>query len=239
MNMKDWQVRLCDVSKSFVLHTQGSVRIPVLDDFCMDLFPGECLALTGRSGAGKSTVLRLLYGNYRCEAGQILVRHRGEEVDMTRISEHEIMAVRRETIGYVSQFLRVIPRIPALDLIMEPMLRRGADEKKAREKAAILLERLSIPERLWGLSPTTFSGGEQQRVNLARSFAVPWPVMILDEPTASLDAKNRVTVRELIGEAKASGTAIIGIFHDEADRQSVATRTLEMAHPVEPGHYAA
>jgi alpha-D-ribose 1-methylphosphonate 5-triphosphate synthase subunit PhnL len=131
------------------------------------------------------------------------------------------LALRRDTIGYVSQFLRVVPRVPALDVVAEPM--RGAAD--ARQQAEQLLLRLRIPMRLWTVSPATFSGGEQQRINVARGLIRPMPVLLLDEPTASLDADNRLTVVSLINEARAWGSAIVGIFHDQKVREAVATRT--------------
>lgn len=233
-----WVVAFEDVTKEFVLHTQGGVRIPVLHQFSMTLAAKECLALKGPSGAGKSTILRLLYGNYKACGGKILIRHKDTMVDVVRCEPHEILAIRDETLGYVSQFLRVIPRVPAMEVVMEPMLRRKMTREAATERAAALLTRLRIPERLWKLSPTTFSGGEQQRINIARGFAVTWPVMILDEPTASLDPVNRETVRTMIREVTAAGSAVIGIFHDTADREAVVTRTLGLTVPGEVEHAA-
>ncbi|MGR3582095.1 MAG: ATP-binding cassette domain-containing protein, partial [Sagittula sp.] len=131
--------------------------------------------------------------------------------------------------GYVSQFLRVVPRVPTLDVVAEPLRAVGVDETAARARAAELLARLNIPETLWPLSPTTFSGGEQQRVNIARGFAHAYPALLLDEPTASLDAVNRAVVLELIEAAKARGAAIVGIFHDEAARARVCDREIDVA----------
>lgn len=124
----------------------------------------------------------------------------------------------------VSQFLRVIPRISALEVVMQPLLDTGVPREACAAKAARLLTRLNVPERLWHLAPSTFSGGEQQRVNIARGFIVDYPILLLDEPTASLDAKNSAAVVELIREAKTRGAAIVGIFHDEAVRNDVADR---------------
>ena len=102
--------------------------------------------------------------------------------------------VRRDTIGYVSQFLRTVPRVSALDVVAEPLVARGVDRDAARDRARELLARLNLPERLWALPPATFSGGEQQRVNIARGFITDHPILLLDEPTASLDANNREVV---------------------------------------------
>lgn len=217
-------IELQDVSKSFTLHNQGSAVIPVMEGASLSVAAGECVGLIGASGAGKSTLMRLIYGNYLAASGAILV----DGVDVARAEPREILALRRETLGYVSQFLRVVPRVPTLDVVAEPLLAVGCPVDTARARAAELLEKLNIPERLWGLSPTTFSGGEQQRVNIARGFAHDYPALLLDEPTASLDATNRATVLGLISEAKARGAAIIGIFHDESAREQVCDRFIDV-----------
>jgi alpha-D-ribose 1-methylphosphonate 5-triphosphate synthase subunit PhnL len=216
------------LAKSFTLHLQGGVTLPVLRGVELSVAPGECVALAGPSGAGKSTLMRLLYGNYGPGGGRILVRHRDAELDLAAAGPRTVIEVRRETLGYVSQFLRVIPRVPALDIVAEPLLARGVGREEARARAAALLHRLNLPARLHGLPPATFSGGEQQRVNLARGFAPGYPVLLLDEPTASLDAGNRAVVIGLIAEAKARGAAIVGIFHDAEVRDAVADRLFEV-----------
>ncbi len=216
------------LAKSFTLHLQGGVRIPVLSDIGLDVRAGECVALAGPSGAGKSTLMRSLYGNYRADAGRILVRHRGEMVDLADSDPRTVIAVRRETLGYVSQFLRVVPRVGARDVVAEMLIGKGNDELHARSAAEAMLQRLNIPLRLHGLPPATFSGGEQQRVNLARGFIGGHPIMLLDEPTASLDAGNAAVVAAIINEAKARGAAIVGIFHDLEVRNAVADRLFEV-----------
>ena len=213
------------VSKSFVLHNQGSVVLPVMAGASLTVAPGECVALTGTSGAGKSTLMRMIYGNYLAASGRIMVG----DVDVVSAEPRQILALRREVLGYVTQFLRVVPRVPTLDVVMEPMLEVGVERTGAEAKAVELLTRLRIPERLWSLSPLTFSGGEQQRVNIARGFAHAYPALLLDEPTASLDAANRETVLTLIEEAKATGVAILGIFHDQAARSQVADREVDVS----------
>jgi len=216
------------LSKTFTLHTQGGTSIEAFSDLDLDLREGECLALHGPSGAGKSTLLRSLYANYKPRAGSILVNHGAFRVDMATASPRTVLSVRHSTMGYVSQFLRVIPRVSSLDIVAERLTLHGEDEQSAREKAGELLARLRIPESLWSLAPATFSGGEQQRVNIARGFIRRYPIMLLDEPTASLDAANRKTVVALIEEAKKAGTAIVGIFHDEGVRDAVADRVYEL-----------
>ncbi|WP_291297355.1 phosphonate C-P lyase system protein PhnL [Elioraea sp.] len=222
-------LRVENLSKRFTLHLQGGRRLPVLDRVDLAVHPGECVALVGPSGAGKSTLMRTLYGNYLAGAGRILVRHEGAMVDLATAEPRTIVALRRTTIGYVSQFLRVIPRVPTAAIVAEPARRAGMAEAGAMVAARGLLDRLNLPEALWDLPPATFSGGEQQRVNLARGFVHPYPVMLLDEPTASLDPANRDIVIGLITEAKARGAAIVGIFHDAAVREAVATRSLTVA----------
>ncbi|MEB0040079.1 MULTISPECIES: phosphonate C-P lyase system protein PhnL [unclassified Pseudomonas] len=221
-------IEVRDLSKTFTLHQQNGVVLNVLDGLSFTVSAGDCLVLHGQSGAGKSTLLRTLYGNYLPAGGSIRVRHAGDWLELVGAQPREVLAVRQQTLGYVSQFLRVIPRVASLDVVMEPALARGWSKEKAKARAEHLLARLNIAQRLWQLAPGTFSGGEQQRINIARGFMVEWPVMLLDEPTASLDDTNRQVVLELMQEAKAAGAALIGIFHDRAAREAVADRHLDM-----------
>lgn len=214
-----------NLSKTFTLHNQGSAVIRVMENASFTVSAGECVALTGNSGAGKSTLMRMIYGNYLAASGRIMVG----DVDVASAEPREILDLRRNTLGYVSQFLRVVPRVATLDVVAEPLRAVGVDQDTAYARARDLLDRLNIPETLWGLSPTTFSGGEQQRVNIARGFAHSYPALLLDEPTASLDATNRETVLSLIEEAKAGGAAIIGIFHDAPARDRVADREIDVS----------
>lgn len=213
-----------NLSKSFTLHNQGGTVIPVMSGASLTVRPGECVGLTGQSGAGKSTLMRMVYGNYLTAAGSLIVG----DTDVATAEPRQIIALRRHTLGYVSQFLRVVPRVPTLDVVAEPLLALGTAAAEARDRAAHLLHRLKIPERLWTLSPTTFSGGEQQRVNIARGFAHAYPALLLDEPTASLDAANREVVLTLIEEAKSRGAAILGIFHDEGARARLCDRLVDV-----------
>ncbi|MEQ9694986.1 phosphonate C-P lyase system protein PhnL [Shimia sp. SDUM112013] len=218
-------IEISNLSKTFTLHNQDGVVIPVMEGASLSVRCGECVALTGASGAGKSTLMRMIYGNYLAASGSIII----DGLDVTKAEPREVLALRRHTLGYVSQFLRVVPRVPTLDVVADPLLSVGVDIDTARARARGLLARLRIPERLWTLSPTSFSGGEQQRVNIARGFAHTYPALLLDEPTASLDAANRETVLDLIEEAKARGAAIIGIFHDEAARARVCDREVDVS----------
>jgi alpha-D-ribose 1-methylphosphonate 5-triphosphate synthase subunit PhnL len=217
------------LAKTFVLHNQGGVELPVLRNVALKVEAGECVVLDGPSGSGKSTLLKSVYGNYRASAGTIRVRHHDDWIDIAAAEPREVLAVRRDTLGYVSQFLRVIPRVPALDVVADPLLRRGVGRGRALERAAELLQSLNVPERLWRLPPATFSGGEQQRVNIAHGLIGGHPLLLVDEPTAALDAGNRQVVVELIRQACREGAAALGIFHDAEVRDAVATRRLDMA----------
>lgn len=217
-------IEIENLSKTFTLHNQGGAVIEVMARAALNVASGECVALTGASGAGKSTLMRMIYGNYLAASGRIAVGG----TDVVAAEPREIIRLRRETLGYVSQFLRVVPRVPTLEVVAEPLLALGTPRDEAEDRARTLLTRLRIPETLWALSPTTFSGGEQQRVNIARGFAHAYPALLLDEPTASLDPANRETVLTLIDEAKARGAAIVGIFHDAPARARVADREVDV-----------
>jgi alpha-D-ribose 1-methylphosphonate 5-triphosphate synthase subunit PhnL len=221
-------LRVAGLAKSFVVHAHGDLALPVLRDVALAVSPGECLALVGPSGAGKSTLLRSLYGNYRADVGSIRVRHGDTWTELIGAEPRTVLDVRRRTMGFVSQFLRVIPRVATIDIVAEPLLRLGADPGAARDRAQFLLALLNIPHRLWQLPPATFSGGEQQRVNIARSLMVDYPILLLDEPTASLDADNRDRVIELISQRRDAGGTLVGIFHDLGVRELLANRVYEV-----------
>ena len=222
--IKDDMLRIDNLAKTFLLHNQGAKKLPVFRNISFQVKAGECLVLTGASGTGKSTLLRAIYANYLVQSGTINIRHENKWVDLASASPHEVLDIRKKTLGYVSQFLRVIPRISAIDLVCEPLIVQGKLIKPAKAQAKKLLNKLSIPESLWDLPPATFSGGEQQRVNIARTLIQDYPILLLDEPTASLDEKNRDAVIELINEARNQGTAVVGIFHDKYVRESVGTK---------------
>lgn len=217
------------LAKTFTLYNQGGAGIPVFDRLHLSVKPGECVVLAGESGVGKSTLMRTIFGNYLPTQGRVEVLHDGRYVDITSAEPHMVLEIRRRTLGYVSQFLRVIPRISTLDLTMEPLLENGVDPDEARERAIAVLQALRLPQAHWDLPPATFSGGEQQRVNIARSFVREYPILLLDEPTASLDAANRAIVVDLIRAALDKGTAMIGIFHDADVRDAVATRLFQVS----------
>ena len=220
------------LGKQFTFHLQGGTTLPVLSGVDLTLQRGECVALHGPSGAGKSTLMRSIYANYRASCGRIFVLHDGAMVDIVSATARTILDVRRRTLGYVSQFLRVVPRVSSVDIVAEAAALAGAADPvtQARE----LLLKFNLPERLHHLAPATFSGGEQQRVNLARGFAGRHPILLLDEPTASLDAANRDRVIAAIKAAKLDGVAMLGIFHDADIRIAVADRCFDMQSPADP-----
>lgn len=217
-----------DVEKTFIMHLRGGLALPVVANVSFSVRAGECAVLGGPSGAGKSSILKMVYGNYSADGGQIIVTHQDALVDLASASPRMIMEVRRNTIGYVSQFLRAVPRVAAEDVVAEPLMERGEEGCAARQKARALLARLNLPERLWSLPPATFSGGEQQRVNIARGFITEHPVLLLDEPTASLDAANRDVVIAMVDEKKQRGVALLGIFHDAEMREAIADTIIDV-----------
>jgi alpha-D-ribose 1-methylphosphonate 5-triphosphate synthase subunit PhnL len=217
-----------DIAKSFTMHLRGGARISVVSGVSFAVAPGECIVLSGPSGSGKSSILKMIYGNYSVDHGQIAVTNGVAAIDIASADAPTILALRRGTIGYVSQFLRVIPRVSARDVVAEPLILGGMGEADARVRAESVLARLNIPNHLWDLPPATFSGGEQQRINVARGFIAKYPLLLLDEPTASLDATNRLIVARMIENMKAEGTAIVGIFHDTEVRDAVADRIIDV-----------
>lgn len=217
-----------EVAKSFTMHLRGGLVLPVVANVSFSVASGECVVLGGPSGIGKSSILKMLYGNYAVDQGQILVNHDGRIVDIASADPRTVLEVRRGTLGYVSQFLRTVPRVSTLDVVAEPLVARGVSTDEARDRAAELLSRLNLPRDLWQLPPSTFSGGEQQRVNIARGFITDHGVLLLDEPTASLDAVNRAVVVSMIRAKKEAGVALLGIFHDEEVREAVADRILDV-----------
>ena len=221
-------IEISNAEKTFIMHLQGGVELPVVRGVSFHVASGECVVLSGPSGAGKSSILKMIFGNYRCDSGRIGIRHQGGQIDLARAEPRQILSVRRATIGYVSQFLRAVPRVAAIDVVAEPLIVGGTMRAEARERAGTLLRRLNIPERLWALPPSTFSGGEQQRVNIARGFISDLPILLLDEPTASLDAANRAVVVELIAHKKRQGVAMVAIVHDDEIRQLIADRIVDV-----------
>ncbi|MBR1143778.1 phosphonate C-P lyase system protein PhnL [Bradyrhizobium sp. AUGA SZCCT0431] len=221
-------IDITNAEKTFIMHLQGGVELPVVRGVSFRVVSGECVVLSGPSGAGKSSILKMIFGNYRCDGGRIGIRHQGTVIDLATAEPRQVLSVRRCTIGYVSQFLRAVPRVATIDVVAEPLIVNGIARAEAREQAGTLLRRLNIPERLWALPPSTFSGGEQQRVNIARGFISDLPILLLDEPTASLDAANRAVVVELIDQKKHQGVAMVAIVHDDEIRHLIADRIVDV-----------
>jgi alpha-D-ribose 1-methylphosphonate 5-triphosphate synthase subunit PhnL len=221
-------IEIINAEKTFTMHLQGGIRLPVVRGVSFQVDAGECVVLAGPSGAGKSSILKMIFGNYRCDGGRIGIRHGGAVIDLVNAEPREVLSIRRATIGYVSQFLRAVPRVATIDVVAEPLIATGTSREEARSRAERLLRRLNIPERLWTLPPSTFSGGEQQRVNIARGFISDHPILLLDEPTASLDAANGKVVVGLIEEKKRAGVAMVAIVHDDEVRRLIADRIVDV-----------
>ena len=222
-------VEVRHLCKTFVLHQQGGIRIQALQDVNFDVRAGECVALHGPSGAGKSTLLKTLYGNYLPSSGQVIVRCEDCETDMATASTRAISRVRRECIGYVSQFLRVIPRVSALDLVAEPLLDAGEDRETALDAAQKMLTRLNLPERLWHVAPATFSGGEQQRVNIARALSMEPKIIVCDEPVSALDVSIQAQVINLFRRLqKQFNLTYVFISHDLGIIKYISDRIMIM-----------
>ncbi len=205
-----------DLGKGFYIHDRAK-HVPAAEGVSFALRPGQLAALVGPSGAGKSSLLKAIYRTYVPSSGQVLYRTAaGDLVDLATAPETQITDLRRAEIGFVTQFLHCLPRLSTLDVVARPLLQQGVTRDVAHAKAARMLAALAIPEQLWDATPATFSGGERQRVNIARSFTQGGRLMLLDEPTASLDPASRENVCVMIEAAKAQGAAMVGIFHDMA-----------------------
>ncbi|MGE8540009.1 phosphonate C-P lyase system protein PhnL [Acinetobacter sp. ANC 3813] len=218
-------------SKYFNLHEQNKI-IPSSHDISFQVFSGQLTALTGPTGAGKSSILKGIYRTYLPSAGEIMYcNQQGQRIDLARAEEHQILALRRNEIGFVTQFLHCLPRQSTLDIVSAPLIKMGAARQEAQQLASELLSAMNLPERLWTLSPSTFSGGERQRVNLARGLISKPRLLLLDEPTASLDPLTAAKVTGLIQNLKSQGTAMLAIFHDPAITQQLADHIVELTPP--------
>jgi alpha-D-ribose 1-methylphosphonate 5-triphosphate synthase subunit PhnL len=203
------------LSKHFILHILGGKVIAGCEEIGFDLQQGEFLGLSGPSGAGKSTVLKCIYRTYRPTSGQVLYTGEdGRQIDLACAPEREMLRLRRREIGYVSQFLKVMPRVPAVDVLAGELRQKGWEMERARQRAREFLKIMDINQALWDAYPSTFSGGEQQRINLARALITEPRLLLLDEPTASLDIVTRQIVIRVLKDSKAAGATMIGVFHD-------------------------
>jgi alpha-D-ribose 1-methylphosphonate 5-triphosphate synthase subunit PhnL len=204
-----------NLNKTFTVHTRGSIEVKGFENINLSVKQGEFLSLYGPSGAGKSSILKTLFRTYTTTSGNIIFhKDNGSTIDIANATESEILNLRKSEIGYVSQFLQILPRVSAVDVVSEQLIFKGESQEIARQKAKEMLDYLSIREELFDLSPLTFSGGEQQRVNIAKGIIAPKSLLLLDEPTASLDRTNTMKVVEKLKELKTQGVAMVGIFHD-------------------------
>jgi alpha-D-ribose 1-methylphosphonate 5-triphosphate synthase subunit PhnL len=214
------------LSKTFDMHVLGDTRVVGLDDVSFDVRDGEFLAIVGESGSGKSSLLKCLYRTYDPTAGEVVYHGPDEDVDLAACPDRTVIDLRGDTIGYTSQFLDEIPRVPAVDVVARPLIEQGTDSEEAREQSRELLDALSVPEQLWGAYPATFSGGERQRVNLAQALAPKPELLLLDEPTSALDPETRQAAIDLLSTYLGSETTVIGVFHNTDVVEAIADRVL-------------
>ena len=221
-------IEVHDLSKVFELHILHEKRITALEQIDMTIGEGEIIGLTGKSGSGKSSLMKCLHRTYLATTGEILYNSLSGVVDLVKADDHAVIALRRQEIRYCSQFLSVIPRVSAIDVVAEPLWRTEKNKDLARSQAKELLETLGLPSGLWDAYPVTFSGGEQQRVNVARAIIERPRLLLIDEPTASLDARTKDIVIRLIRDLKQHGTAVLCISHDEYTLERLADRRLHL-----------
>jgi len=224
-------LRVEGFSKYFELHEQHKI-IPSSDDVNLEVFSGQLTALIGPTGAGKSTVLKGIYRTYLPSSGRLLFYTKeGIEIDLAKADEHLILNLRKNEIGFVTQFLHALPRQSTEDIVAQPLIQRGMDKKQARDLAREMLSAMNLPEALWGISPATFSGGEKQRVNLARGLVSRPRLLLLDEPTASLDINTTEKIVMLIENLKDDGVAMLAIFHHPELVERMADNVVQLEPP--------
>ena len=221
--------KIAGLSKEFTLFILGGKKIRALKDIAFDLEEGEIVGLTGKSGSGKSTLMKCIYRTYLPTSGSMIFREAdGGEIDLATAAEHDVLALRRSEMTYCSQFLHAIPRVPALEVACEGLLSRKCPREDAFREARVCFERLGLPEELWSAYPSTFSGGEQQRINISRAILSRPRFLLVDEPTASLDLRSKDAVIDMLLELKAAGTSILLITHDEHTLTRLSDRTLNL-----------
>ena len=219
-------LKIENLSKTFTMHVGNEKTIECLDSIDISIGEGQMAAIIGPSGAGKSSLLKCVYGTYLSTLGNIYYTDRsGETHNLANIDLQTMRMLRINEIGYVSQFFHVIPRIAAIDILCEPLINRGVSLEDAQSRAKELLHKVGIPESLWNMYPSTFSGGEKQRLNIIYGIITKPRLLLLDEPTASLDPKSKASVLELIKELKEQGSIILGVFHDYEAMKTVADKS--------------
>lgn len=227
------------LSKTFTMHILEGKRIEGYRNVSFDLERGAFLGISGKSGCGKSSLLRSVFRNYEPDSGSILFHDENAGTqDLCTISDAEMLAIRKTRIGYVSQFFRTIPRITTMHVVIEPLIDKGWEFEKARNEAEKLFIKFGIPKKLWDAFPSTFSGGEKQRINMLRAVIDTPELMLLDEPTASLDLKNRTIILDVLKELKKGSTTFIGVFHDMKEMELLADEIIEM-QPVDENDHEA
>lgn len=217
-----------DFSKSFRIHALGR-DVVAFRGVSFTLRAGELLLVRGPNGVGKSSLLRCLYRTYVPDGGSAVFHSARGAVDLARAADVDIALLRRTEIGHVTQFLRPRPRVSALDLVAEPLILAGAQAEEARATAGGWLGDLGLKEAIWGAYPSTFSGGEQQKINLARALIAPRRLLLLDEPTSALDVRARAALRDRLAGLKDRGVALIAIFHHAEDVAGLADREVELS----------
>ena len=223
------KLKVRNLSKEFTVHTRGGIKIQGYNDINFEVKTGEFLSLLGPSGMGKSSILKALFRTYTTTGGSIVfTKDDGSSIDIATCDESTILELRKNEIGYVSQFLQVLPRISAVDIVANPLITKGESEQKAKDAAKELLSYLDIKEELFDVSPLTFSGGEQQRVNIAKGIIAPKSLLLLDEPTASLDKINTQKVIEKLKLIKQSGVCMVGIFHDIDALRAISDKVFDI-----------
>jgi alpha-D-ribose 1-methylphosphonate 5-triphosphate synthase subunit PhnL len=215
------------LTKQFHIHHLER-HIPAFEPVSFTLRAGEFLLISGPNGAGKSSLLRCLYRTYLPSGGSARYHSLRGPIDLATAADADIALLRREEIGFVTQFLRARPRVSALEWVAEGASIGAAGWGGAHAAAEHLLGSFGVKPALWHAYPTTFSGGEQQKVNLARALAGARRLLLLDEPTASLDVGARAALRDKIAMLKADGVALIGIFHHPEEVADLVDGEIEL-----------
>lgn len=228
-------LQVSNYAKQFTIHHLER-HIPVLGELSFTLNEGEFLLVRGPNGVGKSTLLRCLYRSYRPSAGKAIYNSEHGAIDLARAADVDMTFLRRTELGFVTQFLRPRPRATALELVAEPLAAIGQSKESAEKAASKLLETFGLKSALWSAYPTTFSGGEQQKVNLARALIRPRRLLLLDEPTASLDKETRGALADRLAELKAEGVAMIAVLHHPEDVSGLVDNELHLALPEAVSH---
>lgn len=227
--MKETILKVNNFSKDFELHALNKT-IKACNNINFEVSKGEFFGIIGKSGAGKSTILKSIYKTYIPSTGEIIFNSEiYGNVDLAKVGDREMINLRKKEIGYVSQFLKTLPRITAIELVIHSLIESGFEKNCAYDMAKDILNQFEIKENLWDAYPNNFSGGEKLRLNLAQAMVKKPRLLLLDEPTASLDNQSKIYVKEKMLELKSQGTTMIGIFHDIEFMETVIDKTFTMA----------